>query len=63
MRCVSTNSEHLELKKQLSDTGDLRLRDDLERERDHLVGAMEVKAGQIARLQRHRDTVSADSLM
>ncbi|XP_072035677.1 centrosomal protein of 57 kDa-like [Amphiura filiformis] len=50
--------EHHELAKQIQETEDTRMRDDLERELDELVVRMEAKGEQIARLKRHKIQVS-----
>ena len=46
-------SEHSELIKQIQETSDVRLREDLERELDRLVARMETKGEQIAILKEH----------
>jgi centrosomal protein CEP57 len=51
-------SEHKELLKQIQDTEDERLRGDLERELDELVGRMETKGEQIATLKQHQASLS-----
>lgn len=51
-------SEHKELLKQIQDTEDERLREDLERELDQLVGRMETKGEQIASLKQHRERLT-----
>ncbi len=50
-------SEHQELNRQIHEATDIQLRDDLERELDHLVGRMEVKGDQIAKIRRHQEMV------
>ena len=50
-------SEHQELSKQIHDTVDSGVRDDLERELDVLVARMEAKGDQIAKLRRHKEMV------
>ena len=45
-------SEHQELGRQINDTEDSLLREDLERELDHLVKRMEAKGEQIAMVKR-----------
>uniref|UniRef100_A0A3B1JBI1 Centrosomal protein 57kDa-like protein 1 n=1 Tax=Astyanax mexicanus TaxID=7994 RepID=A0A3B1JBI1_ASTMX len=49
--------EHQELVRQIDETDQHKLRDDLERELDCLVGRMEEKAGQISKLRKHKQTV------
>ncbi|XP_007255729.3 centrosomal protein CEP57L1 isoform X1 [Astyanax mexicanus] len=49
--------EHQELVRQIDETDQHKLRDDLERELDCLVGRMEEKAGQISKLRKHQQTV------
>ena len=53
------HSEHHELAKQIQDTDDTKMREDLERELDELVTRMEAKGEQIARLKRHKIQVCA----
>ncbi|XP_077977184.1 centrosomal protein of 57 kDa-like [Glandiceps talaboti] len=50
--------EHQELAKQIQECEDHRIRDDLERELDHLVSRMEGKGHQISKLKRYRETLS-----
>ena len=45
--------------KQIQDTDDTKMREDLERELDELVTRMEAKGEQIARLKRHKIQVCA----
>ncbi|XP_072535100.1 centrosomal protein CEP57L1 [Salminus brasiliensis] len=49
--------EHQELVRQIDETDQCKLRDDLERELDCLVGRMEEKAAQICKLRKHQQTV------
>lgn len=56
--CFPCLSEHKELLKQIQDTEDERLREDLERELDQLVARMETKGEQIARLKQHHDRLT-----
>ncbi|XP_013403341.1 centrosomal protein of 57 kDa isoform X1 [Lingula anatina] len=49
--------EHQELLKQINEARDYRLREDLERELDHLVARMEAKGDQIARLKKHQENL------
>ena len=51
-------SEHQELSHQIQEATDPSLREDLERENERLLTRMEIKAEQIARLRKHKDTVS-----
>ncbi|XP_071819395.1 centrosomal protein of 57 kDa-like [Apostichopus japonicus] len=50
--------EHQELAKQIQDAEDSNLREDLERELDHLVARMELKGQQISKLKRHQEQLS-----
>ncbi|XP_033739832.1 centrosomal protein of 57 kDa-like isoform X2 [Pecten maximus] len=47
--------EHQELSKQINEVTDSRVREDLERELDSLVGRMESKSQQISKVRRHQD--------
>ncbi|XP_072711734.1 centrosomal protein CEP57L1 isoform X3 [Ciconia boyciana] len=49
--------EHQELLKQIQETQDSKVREDLERERDCLVKQMEIKGEQISKLKKHQATV------
>lgn len=49
--------EHQELTRQINEVRDYRLREDLERELDHLVARMEAKGEQIGRLRRHQQVL------
>ncbi|XP_070568116.1 centrosomal protein of 57 kDa-like isoform X2 [Ptychodera flava] len=48
--------EHQELAKQIQEAEDPRIREDLERELDHLVSKMEGKGQQIAKLKRYKES-------
>lgn len=50
-------SEHQELSKEINETSDLRIREDLERELDALVSRMEAKSQQIAKIRKHQEKV------
>lgn len=52
-------SEHQELVRQIDETDQRKLREDLERELDCLVRRMEEKAAQITKLRKHQQTVRA----
>ena len=54
--CLYLHSEHQELSRQIQESRDPKLTEDLERELDHVVSRMESKGEQIARLTRHRET-------
>ncbi|OWF45927.1 centrosomal protein of 57 kDa-like isoform X2 [Mizuhopecten yessoensis] len=47
--------EHQELSKQINEVTDSRVRDDLERELDSLVGRMESKSQQISKVRKHQE--------
>ncbi|KAK4824334.1 hypothetical protein QYF61_013669, partial [Mycteria americana] len=49
--------EHQELLKQIQETQDSKVREDLERERDCLVKQMEIKGEQISKLKKHQASV------
>ncbi|XP_071404982.1 centrosomal protein CEP57L1 [Pithys albifrons albifrons] len=51
------SSEHQELLKELQETQDSKVREDLERELDCLVKQMEIKGEQISKLKKHQATV------
>ncbi|NXK97451.1 CE57L protein, partial [Formicarius rufipectus] len=51
------SSDHQELLKQIQDTQDSRVREDLEQELDCLVKQMEIKGEQISNLKKHQATV------
>ena len=53
-----SHSEHQELAKQIQETEDTKMKDDLERELDELVTRMEAKGDQIASLKRHKVQVT-----
>eukprot|EP00057_Strongylocentrotus_purpuratus_P033194 XP_790540.2 PREDICTED: centrosomal protein of 57 kDa [Strongylocentrotus purpuratus] len=50
--------EHQDLAKQIRETEDSNIREDLERELDHLVFKMEAKGDQIAKLKKHKEQLS-----
>ncbi|XP_071491180.1 centrosomal protein of 57 kDa-like [Diadema antillarum] len=53
--------EHQDLAKQIRETEDADVREDLERELDQLVFRMEAKGNQIATLKRHKEQVTSKS--
>lgn len=50
-------SEHQELLKQIQETENCEVREDLERELDCLVKQMEIKGDQISKLKKHQASV------
>lgn len=50
--------EHQEFSKEISDTTDPRVREDLERELDALVSRMEAKSQQISKIRKHQEKVA-----
>lgn len=55
---LSSNSEHQELLKQIQETQNQEVREDLERELDCLVKQMESKGEQLSKLRKHQENVS-----
>lgn len=55
------NSEHQELSKQIEESQNQDIREDLERELDCLVKQMEIKGEQISKLKKHQDHVRGNS--
>ena len=55
---INIFSEHQEFSKEISDTTDPRVREDLERELDALVSRMEAKSQQISKIRKHQEKVS-----
>ena len=54
-------SEHQEFSKEIGDTKDPRIREDLERELDALVSRMEAKSHQISKIRKHQERVSSST--
>lgn len=50
-------SEHQEFSREISETTDPRIREDLERELDALVSRMEAKSMQISKIRKHQEKV------
>ena len=57
--CSMYFSEHQEFSKEIGDTKDPRIREDLERELDALVSRMEAKSHQISKIRKHQERVSS----